>query len=55
MTRDEDGPVVRVEKLTKDYTMGTSTVHALRGIDLTVTRGELVAIMGPSGRENPPS
>jgi putative ABC transport system ATP-binding protein len=49
MAKDEDRPVIRVEKLTKDYTMGTTTVHALRGVGLTVARGELVAIMGPSG------
>ena len=49
MTKDEDRPVIRVEKLTKDYRMGTTMVHALRGIDLTVRRGEMVAIMGPSG------
>src|SRR5579883_2491716 len=49
MTKDDGRPVIRVEKLTKDYIMETNTVHALRGIDLTVERGELVAIMGPSG------
>ena len=49
MNREEDRPVIRVEKLTKDYLLGTNTVHALRGVDLTVNPGELVAIMGPSG------
>src|SRR5258708_23926985 len=47
--KDEGRPVIRVEKLAKDYPMGATTVHALRGIDLAVTRGEFVAIMGPSG------
>jgi putative ABC transport system ATP-binding protein len=41
--------VIRTEGLTKTYTSGTNEVHALRGIDLTIHRGELVAIMGTSG------
>jgi len=41
--------VIRVEGVTKVYEMGRNAVHALRGIDLTVKRGELIAIMGHSG------
>ena len=41
--------VIRTEQLTKTYVSGTNEVHALRGIDLTIGRGELVAIMGTSG------
>ncbi len=41
--------VIRTEKLTKVYTMGATDVHALRGIDLSIERGEMVAIMGASG------
>jgi putative ABC transport system ATP-binding protein len=41
--------VIRTEALTKTYVSGTNEVHALRGIDLTIGRGELVAIMGTSG------
>ena len=41
--------VIRVEGVTKVYQMGRNAVHALRGIDLLVQRGEMVAIMGHSG------
>src|SRR5687767_8673119 len=34
---------------TKVYELGAERVHALRGVDLTIERGELVAIFGPSG------
>jgi putative ABC transport system ATP-binding protein len=41
--------MIKVEGLTKTYTMGTTKVHALRGVDLEIGAGEMVAIMGPSG------
>jgi len=41
--------MIELKGITKIYRMGTQTVHALRGIDLTVQDGEMVAIMGPSG------
>jgi putative ABC transport system ATP-binding protein len=41
--------LIEVRGLWKSYTMGTETVHALRGVDLTVERGDYLAIMGPSG------
>src|SRR4051812_35913179 len=42
-------PVIQINKLAKIYTMGETQVHALRGVDLTINSGELVAIMGSSG------
>ena len=41
--------MIKVEGLTKTYKMGTTLVHALRGVTLEIGAGELVAIMGPSG------
>ena len=38
-----------MRNITKAYEMGTQTVHALRGVDLHISEGEFVAIMGPSG------
>ncbi|RMF69477.1 MAG: ABC transporter ATP-binding protein [Calditrichaeota bacterium] len=42
-------PVIETKQLAKTFKMGELAVHALRGIDLTVYPGEMVAIMGSSG------
>ena len=44
-----DDLIVAAGDIHKTYDTGTVKVHALRGVDLNVTRGEMVAIMGPSG------
>lgn len=41
--------VIRTKGLARSFSMGQTTVKALRGVDLTIERGEYVAIMGPSG------
>ena len=42
-------PVIALDRLTKVYGAGETAVHALAGVDLTVQRGEYVAVMGASG------
>jgi putative ABC transport system ATP-binding protein len=45
----DQGLNIKTEELTKVYQMGSEEVHALRGVDIEIRRGEYVAIMGPSG------
>jgi putative ABC transport system ATP-binding protein len=42
-------PVISLQQITKVYGTGEATVHALRGVDLVVERGDYIAIMGASG------
>ena len=42
-------PLIETRELWKTYVMGAEEVHALRGVSITIERGEYVAIMGPSG------
>jgi len=46
---EKDVPAVKVVDLHKIYRLRGEEVHALRGIDLEVSRGEYLSIMGPSG------
>lgn len=45
----EKTSVIQVKELTRQYQMGESIVHALRGVSFQVQRGEFIALMGPSG------
>jgi putative ABC transport system ATP-binding protein len=41
--------LIRLDKVSRRYQMGTETIHALREVTFGIDRGEYVAIMGPSG------
>lgn len=45
----EGVPLIELRGITRDYVLGGDRVPALRGVDLVVRRGEMVAIMGASG------
>ena len=51
VAREEAAERVMVEArgVEKEYAAGGVRVHALRGVDLSISRGEMVAVMGPSG------
>jgi len=42
-------PLLDLKEITKGYKLGETVVRALRGLDLSIEEGEIVAIMGPSG------
>jgi putative ABC transport system ATP-binding protein len=49
VTKSDDQAVIITAGLGRHYTMGDTVVHALRGVDVRIERGEYAAIMGPSG------
>lgn len=42
-------PFIKTSQLTKEYQLGKTTVHALRGVDIEVEKGEYLCVSGPSG------
>ena len=45
----DDGLLIQLKDIHKNYPMGNTIVHALDGVDLQIFKGEYIAIMGPSG------
>ena len=45
----EGGAVIELKDLWRTYQVGDSQVHALHGVDLTIGRGDYLAVIGPSG------
>ena len=48
-SNDTDTPILMMQRLCKNYQLGTVELRVLREIDLSINSGEYVAIMGPSG------
>jgi putative ABC transport system ATP-binding protein len=46
---DCSAPLIRLERVVRAYGHGAAAVTALAGVDLTITQGEFVAVVGPSG------
>jgi len=42
-------PIIQLKNVHKDYVMGDTKIHAVEGVDLTIKKGDFVAITGPSG------
>jgi len=49
MASDNHSNLVRVSGVTKSFRRGSEEIHVLSGLDLTIAKGEFLALMGPSG------
>lgn len=41
--------IIEIQEVSKDYPLGSTTVHALKGVNFTVEEGDFLSIVGPSG------
>jgi putative ABC transport system ATP-binding protein len=41
--------IIQIKSLKKNYPLGTTTVHALKGVNLSIDEGDFLSIVGPSG------
>ncbi len=46
--------IIEMKDIKKDYPLGKTTVHALRGVDFNVKEGDFISVVGPSGSGNTP-
>ena len=42
-------PLIELQSVAKDYSLGNTIIHAIRGVSLSVQAGELLSVIGPSG------
>ena len=49
MAQDQRAEIIRMERIHRDFRVGSETVHALRGVSFSIREGEFVTIMGTSG------
>ncbi len=49
MAQDQRAEIIRMERIRRDFHVGSETVHALRGVSFSIREGEFVTIMGTSG------
>jgi lipoprotein-releasing system ATP-binding protein len=49
MSDPPDKPILEGHQIRKSYVTGSETLHVLRGLDIRIARGEILAIVGPSG------
>ena len=49
MVNDPNKNLIILENIVKDYRLGTTIVHAVKGVSLEIRRGEFLSLSGPSG------